>query len=80
MIQLPEPFENTPNFKMHEISRYDERGPAWAWNRRELGENAGTHFDAPTHLVTGRNGLDVSEVPPRHFMAPAVVIDKCPEC
>ena len=80
MIRLPEPFENTPNVKLHQISFYDERGPAWAWNKLEIGEHAGTHFDAPTHWITGREGLDVSEVPPRHLVAPAVVIDKCSEC
>ena len=29
-IQLPEQFAQTPGLKMKEISRYDERGPAWA--------------------------------------------------
>ena len=80
MIQLPEPFVNTPGVKVHEISRYDDRGPAWAWNWLEIGEHAGTHFDAPTHWITGRGGLDVSEVPPRHLVAPAVVIDRTAEC
>lgn len=80
MIQLPEPFENTPGMKKHEISSYDERGPAWAWNWLELGEHAGTHFDAPIHWISGRGGLDVSEVPPRHLVAPAVVIDRRREC
>lgn len=80
MIQLPEPFQNTPNVKVHEISNYDDRGPAWAWRWLEIGEHAGTHLDAPTHWISGRSGIDVSEVPPRHLVAPAVVIDKCPEC
>jgi len=79
VIQLPEPFANTPGLKAHEISRYDERGPAWAWRWLEIGEHVGTHFDAPFHWVSGRDGLDVSEVPPSHLVAPAVVIDKSAE-
>ena len=79
VIQLPEQFEQTPGLKVHEISRYDERGPAWAWNWLEIGEHVGTHFDAPVHWITGRGGLDVAQVPPRHLVAPAVVIDRSTE-
>ena len=35
MIQLPEPFANTPGLTRHELSRYDDRGPAWAWSALE---------------------------------------------
>ena len=31
VLQLPAPFANTPGLRRHEISRYDDRGPAWAW-------------------------------------------------
>jgi kynurenine formamidase len=79
VIQLPEPFVNTPGLKAHEISRYDERGPAWAWRWLEIGEHVGTHFDAPVHWISGRDGLDVSQVPPSHLVAPAVVIDRSAE-
>ena len=79
VIQLPEPFVNTPGLKVHEISSYDERGPAWAWNWLEIGEHVGTHFDAPIHWITGRDSIDVSLVPPRHLIAPAVVIDRSAE-
>jgi kynurenine formamidase len=79
VIQLPEQFAQTPGLKVHEISRYDERGPAWAWNWLEIGEHTGTHFDAPIHWITGRDGIDVSQVPPRHLVAPAVVIDRSAE-
>lgn len=80
VIRLPEPFVNTPGFSLQELSRYDERGPAWYWNAISTGEHVGTHFDAPIHWVTGQDGLDVSQVPPAQFMAPAVVIDKTAEC
>jgi putative cyclase len=76
IIQLPPPFANTRRFELTEISNYDARGPAWYWNDISTGEHVGTHFDAPIHWVTGREGLDVSQVPARHLIAPAVVIDK----
>ena len=79
VIRLPEPFVNTPGLKAHEISRYDERGPAWAWRWLEIGEHVGTHLDAPIHWISGRDGLDVSQVPTSHLVAPAVVIDKSAE-
>jgi kynurenine formamidase len=76
VIKLPEPFANTPGLTRRELSRYDERGPAWAWNTLELGEHVGTHFDAPIHWITGRDGEDVASVPPARLAGPAVVIDK----
>ncbi len=79
VIQLPVQFAQTPALKVQEISRYDDRGPAWAWNWLEIGEHTGTHFDAPVHWITGRDGLDVSQVPPRHLIAPAVTIDRSAE-
>jgi kynurenine formamidase len=75
ILQLPEPFGNTVPFTLHEISRYDERGPAWYWNDISTGEHTGTHFDAPVHWVTGRDGQDVSQVPLTRLIAPAAVLD-----
>ena len=75
ILQLPEPFGNTVNFSLREISRYDDRGPAWYWNDIITGEHTGTHFDAPVHWVTGRDGEDVSQVAPGRLVAPAVVLD-----
>jgi kynurenine formamidase len=75
ILQLPEPFGNTWRFQFEEISRYDDRGPAWYWNNIRTGEHTGTHFDAPIHWVTGRNSDDVSQVPPARLIAPAVVVD-----
>ena len=80
VIQLPPPFANTRHFALEEISRYDDRGPAWYWNDISTGEHVGTHFDAPVHWVTGREGVDVAQVPARQLIAPAVVIDKSREC
>jgi kynurenine formamidase len=75
VIKLPEPFGNTVPFALHEISRYDERGPGWYWNDITTGEHAGTHFDAPVHWVTGRAGEDVAQVRLAALIAPAVVLD-----
>jgi kynurenine formamidase len=80
VIQLPPPFANTAGFSLQPISRYDDAGPAWYWNNITMGEHAGTHFDAPVHWVTGREGLDVSQIPVKHLIAPAAVIDKSAEC
>jgi kynurenine formamidase len=79
ILRLPEPFVNTPGFKLHELSRYDDRGPAWYWNSFEGGEHVGTHFDAPIHWITGRDKDDVSQVPLERLIGPAVVIDKARE-
>lgn len=75
IIQLPEPFANTVPFTLHEVSRYDERGPAWYWNDISTGEHTGTHFDAPVHWISGRDREDVSAVPLSSLIAPAVVLD-----
>jgi kynurenine formamidase len=75
ILTLPEPFGQTSPFGLHEISRYDERGPAWYWNNFTTGEHTGTHFDAPIHWITGRDGDDVSRVPVRRLVAPAAVLD-----
>jgi kynurenine formamidase len=79
VLKLPEPFANTPGLTRHEISRYDDRGPAWAWSWLEIGEHVGTHFDAPIHWITGRDGEDVASVPPRRLVGPAFLIDKSAE-
>lgn len=79
ILKLPEPFANTPGWRMFELSSYDERGPAWYWNRFEGGEHVGTHVDAPVHWVTGRDGQDVSQIPPNRLVGPAVVIDRSAE-
>jgi kynurenine formamidase len=79
VLKLPEPFANTPGLTRHEISRYDDRGPAWAWSWLEIGEHVGTHFDAPIHWITGRDGEDVASAPPERLVGPAVMIDKSAE-
>jgi kynurenine formamidase len=79
VLRLPEPFANTPGLTRRPISRYDDAGPAWAWDVLEIGEHVGTHFDAPIHWITGRDGEDVASVPPERLVGPAAVIDKSAE-
>jgi kynurenine formamidase len=75
ILRLPAPFADTIPFGLEEISRYDDRGPAWYWNNIHTGEHTGTHLDAPVHWVTAKDGEDVSQIMPRRLIAPAAVID-----
>lgn len=76
-ISLPPELGQCWPFRIEEVSRYDERGPAWYWNNFSCGEHTGTHFDAPIHWVSGRdlpnNATDT--IPPRDFVGPACVLD-----
>src|SRR5215831_21160107 len=76
-IVLPPEMGQSRPFRMEEISRYDERGPAWYWNNVSFGEHTGTHFDAPNHWISGRDRANNSTdtLPVEHFIAPACVID-----
>jgi kynurenine formamidase len=77
LLPLPSQWNNSPAFKIWELSRYDERGPAWYWNGFETGEHTGTHFDAPVHWVSGKDlpNNTVDSIPPNKFVGPACVID-----
>jgi kynurenine formamidase len=76
-IQLPPQFGQCAPFTMQEVSRYDERGPAWYWNNISMNEHTGTHFDAPVHWISGKDfpNNTTDTIPPEKFVAPAVVID-----
>lgn len=77
VITLPPIFAPSKPFSMEEISRYDERGPAWYWNNISCGEHTGTHFDAPIHWVTGKDYPEnaTHNIPVKKFIGPACVID-----
>ena len=79
VLKLPEPFANTPGLSRRPLCRYDDAGPAWAWDVLEIGEHVGTHFDAPIHWISGRDGEDCASVPAERLVGPAVVIDKSAE-
>lgn len=75
ILELPPEFGQTQRFELEEISRYDDRGPAWYWNNFRTGEHTGTHFDAPNHWVTGRDSDDIASVPVARLIGPAAVLD-----
>lgn len=78
IIHLPEEIAvNSPPFSMQEISKYDDKGPAWYWNTITLGEHTGTHFDAPIHWVSGKNYTDggTDTIPVQNLVGPVCVID-----
>jgi kynurenine formamidase len=76
-IALPAEFGQASPFVKQEISRYDQRGPAWYWSNFTMSEHTGTHFDAPIHWITGRdlecNAVDT--IAPGDFIAEACVVD-----
>src|SRR5438270_9698883 len=77
VIDLPPMFAPSPGLTVTEISRYDNRGPAWYWNTLNLGEHTGTHFDAPVHWITGKDlpNNTTETIPARRFIGPACVLD-----
>ena len=79
IIELPEPYANTPGWSLEEVSNYDERGPWFYWSSFRGSEHMGTHFDAPVHWITGRDGEDVAQIPPERLIGPAAVIDRTKE-
>ena len=76
-ISLPPEMGQAWPFRIEEVSRYDERGPAWYWNNFSCGEHTGTHFDAPVHWVSGKDVANgsVDTIPSRNFVGPAFVLD-----
>ena len=77
VLVLPPEFGQCQPFRIEEVSRYDERGPAWYWRNFSCNEHTGTHFDAPVHWVTGKdipNG-SVDTISPVNFVRPASVMD-----
>lgn len=74
---LPPEFGQCARFRMEEISAYDHRGPAWKWHNLTLSEHTGTHFDAPSHWVSGKDlpHNSVDEIPVSNFIGPVIVID-----
>lgn len=75
ILRLPEPFANTVGLSLSPVSRFDDAGPGWAWNDLRLGEHAGTHLDAPSHWITGRDGKSVDRIEPVRLVGPAAVVD-----
>jgi len=76
-IVLPPEFGQAWPFRVEEISRYDERGPAWYWNNFSCSEHTGTHFDAPCIGSPARTSRTTrsTRFPVENFIAAACVID-----
>lgn len=74
-LRLPEPFANLIDFRLEEVSRFDERGPFWMHHNIHTGEHIGTHLDAPVHWITGKDGRDVASIPPSRLVGLAAVLD-----
>ena len=77
VIDLPPPLGPSNPFRRELISQYDDRGPAWCWSNFSCGEHTGTHFDTPSHWITGKDYSDgfADTIQPQRFVAPACVID-----
>lgn len=58
-------------FKMERLADYDQDG--YRLHRFIMGENTGTHVDAPSHYVKGAASIDL--IPAQDLLLPAVVID-----
>ena len=74
-LKLPEPFVNLIDFSLDKVCEYNEPGPFWKHHNIHTGEHVGTHIDAPIHWISGREGHDVSSIPPQRLIGPAAIID-----
>src|ERR1051325_81897 len=81
-IVLPPELGQCAPFRIEEVSRYDERGPAWYWNNISLGAHTGAHFAGAIRWISGKawpnNAVDTIDV--RKFLAPACVLDCSAVC
>ena len=77
VIVLPPEFGQCARFRVEEVSRYDDRGPAWYWRNFTCGEHTGTHFDAPVHWISGKDlpNASVDTIPVDAFVRPVCVVD-----
>ena len=77
VIVLPPEFGQCARFRVEEVSRYDERGPAWYWRNFTCSEHTGTHFDATIHWISGKDLPDssVDSIPADAFVRPVCVLD-----
>ena len=77
-IALPPEFGACAPFRIEEMSRYDDRGPAWYWNN--ISTAASTPARISTRRSTGSPARTCRTTPStpcrsRNFIAPACVID-----
>ncbi len=75
VINLPPERGQPWPFQREVISRYDAAGPEVYWHNIRMSEHTGTHFDAPIHWISGRDGEDIASIAPDRLVRPAVVLD-----
>jgi len=77
VLNLPPPLASAPAVSIRSISNFDDAGPAWRWRELTLGEHTGTHFDAPSHWITGRDlpNSTTDTIDPVRLFGPACVLD-----
>lgn len=70
---------NNLRFHRDDTSRgHTPKGYWYASGKFQASEHGGTHMDAPIHFAA--SGLSVDEIPVRHLIGPAVVIDIRRQC
>jgi len=57
-------------FKMTPLVDYDQ---GYQLHKFDMGENTGTHVDAPSHFIRGKRPID--QIPLADLLVPAVVIE-----
>lgn len=75
VIKLPPERGQPWPFQREVISQYDTAGPEVYWHNISMSEHTGTHFDAPIHWISGRDGEDIASIAPDRLIRPAVVLD-----
>ncbi len=75
VISLPPERGQPWPFQREVISHYDAAGPEVYWHNIRMSEHTGTHFDAPIHWISGKEGDDIASIPVKRLVGPAVVLD-----
>lgn len=75
VINLPPERGQPWPFQREVISRYDAAGPEVYWHNIRMSEHTGTHFDAPIHWISGRDGADIASIEPERLVRPGAVLD-----
>jgi kynurenine formamidase len=78
MIKVPEGHgKNPPPVSLEYISNYTDDGGFSRWSTLTTAEHAGTHFDTPSHWMSGKDFIDgtTETIAVNRFIAPACVID-----
>ena len=78
MIKVPKGHgKNPPPVSLEYISNYADDGGFSRWSTLTTAEHAGTHFDTPSHWISGQDFADgnTETIGVDRFIAPACVLD-----